>query len=105
MEAGKLSAQRGLGVTAEDKLRRSVIERVLCDGRVDLGPVAARHGRDPADLIDAFERLVPLVQDGLATVDGWQVAATMAGRRYWRSIAACFDPELAPSAGRHSVAV
>ena len=103
--AGRLPVQRGLGITREDRLRRSVIERLLCDGAVDLRAVAARHDDEPTLLVDAFARLAPLIRDGLATVDGWQVAATPAGRRYWRTIAACFDPELAPFTGRHSVAV
>lgn len=103
--AGRLAAQRGLAVTNEDRLRRSVIERLLCDGAVDLQAVSARHQDDATLLVDAFARLAPLIRDGLATVDGWKVAATPAGRRYWRTIAACFDPELAPLSGRHSVAV
>jgi oxygen-independent coproporphyrinogen-3 oxidase len=105
VDAGTLSVQRGIAVTDQDRLRRAVIERVLCDGRVDLEAVAAGHGGEPADLIDAFERIAPLVQDRLATVDGWQVAATPEGRRYWRALAACFDPELAPTGSRHSAAV
>ena len=105
VDSGRLSTRRGIVVGAEDRLRRAVIERVLCDGRVDLCDVAGRFGRVPADLSDAMARIEPLVADGLATVDGWTVATTPAGRRYWRALAACFDPELAPVAGRHSVAV
>lgn len=105
IDADRPAAQRGISVTDDDRLRRAVIERVLCDGRVDLLSVAESHGREPADLIDAFDRIAPLVEDGLITLDGWQIAATETGRRYWRSLAACFDPGLAPSAGRHSVVV
>jgi oxygen-independent coproporphyrinogen-3 oxidase len=105
VDAGRLAAQRGLAVTWEDRLRRAVIERVLCDGAVHLLAVAESRGDDPTLLVDAFARLAPLIRDGLVTIDRWQVTATAAGRRYWRAIAACFDPELAPSAGRHSVAV
>jgi len=105
VDADRLPTARGIPVTAGDRLRRAVIERVLCDGAVDLQAVAAGLGEDPDALVDAFDRLAPLVEDGLARVDGWQVAATDTGRRYWRALAACFDPGLAPSAGRHSVAV
>ncbi|MDF1791785.1 MAG: oxygen-independent coproporphyrinogen III oxidase [Thalassobaculaceae bacterium] len=105
VDAGRLSARRGIAVTEDDRLRRAIVERVLCDGRVDLEAVAADFTRDPCAVGDAFERVAPLVADGLVRVDGWVIAATPAGRRYWRSLAACFDPELAPAKGRHSVAV
>lgn len=105
VDQGHLTAQRGIVVTEDDRLHRAVIERVLCDGRVDLLEVAGTLGRNPSAMAGAFERIAPLVEDGLVTVDGWTVATTTAGRRYWRALAACFDPELAPAAGRHSVAV
>lgn len=104
-EAEKLSAVRGVAVTDDDRLRRAVIERVLCEGRVDLERVAGDRGQDAKTLADAYDRLAPLVEDGLATADGWKIAATPQGRRYWRNVAACFDAGLTPSTGRHSVAV
>ena len=105
VDGGSLTGARGIPVTAEDRLRRSIIERVLCDGRVDLAAVAAEHGADPATVSDAFDRLADLSEDGLVQTSGWLVSATPAGRRYWRSVAACFDPALAHSEGRHSQAV
>jgi oxygen-independent coproporphyrinogen-3 oxidase len=105
VDSGQLSGVRGVQVLPEDRLRRAVIERVLCDGAVDLAEVAARAGHDTAELADAFDRLSSLVEDGLVAVDGWRVSATPMGRRYWRTIAACFDPGLTPSATRHSQAV
>ena len=103
--AGRLPVQGGLDITRRDRLRRSVIERLLCDGAVDLRAVAARHDDEPTLLVDAFARLAPLIRDGLATVEGWPVAAPPAGRRYWRTIAAPFHPALAPFTGRPSLAV
>ncbi|MCR9071235.1 MAG: oxygen-independent coproporphyrinogen III oxidase [Alphaproteobacteria bacterium] len=105
IDAGQPAARRGVSVSEDDRLRRAVIERVLCDGRVDLLSVAQSQGRQPVDLVDAFDRLAPLVEDGLVTLDGWRISATEAGRRYWRNLAACFDPGLAPTTGRHSVVV
>lgn len=105
IDAGLVAARRGIAVSDDDRLRRAVIERVLCDGCVDLKRLAESQGRAPTELSDAFDRLAPLVADGLVGLDGWRVAATEAGRRYWRSIAACFDTGLTPTAGRHSVAV
>ncbi len=105
IDQGRLAGARGIRVTAADRLRRAIIERVLCDGTVDLAEVAEAHCTSPSDVADAFDRLAPLCEDGLVEMSDWQVTATPAGRRYWRSIAACFDPVLAQTEGRHSQAV
>ena len=48
IEAGPLATVRGVAVTADDRLRRDLIERVMCDLEVDVAAVAAEHGADPA---------------------------------------------------------
>ena len=44
LATGRLATVRGRAVTAEDRLRRAVIERLMCDLAVDLETVAADHG-------------------------------------------------------------
>ena len=41
----RLAIARGFALTAEDRLRRAVIERLMCDFRVDLAAVARAHGQ------------------------------------------------------------
>ncbi len=53
IDAGRLAVVRGVPVTADDRLRRDVIERVMCDLEVDVAAVAAGHGADPAPLTEA----------------------------------------------------
>jgi oxygen-independent coproporphyrinogen-3 oxidase len=67
---GRLATARGLVLTPEDRLRRDVIERLMCDLAVDLDAVCDRHGVAAAA---AFER-------ELATLDG--------GSRAWASCGA-----------------
>ena len=103
--AGDLPVARGGTLTAEDRLRRAVIERLLCDGVVDAARVALAQGAAIDPLIAAFDALGPLEADGLVTLRGWTVRSTPLGRRYLRNVAACFDPALGGVAGRHSRAV
>lgn len=105
VDGERMPTARGVAVTELDRLRRAVIERVLCDGAVDVARVADDVGQDADRLADARDRLTPLIEDRLVEVDGWRITATRAGRRYWRTLAACFDPELTPAIGRHSAAV
>ncbi len=106
--AGRLPTARGVALTAEDRLRGEIIERLMCDLAVDLREVRARHGQAMThlpDLGDAVERLKPFFEDGLAVADGDRIIVTDAGRPLVRSIAAVFDAYLDPSAVRHSRSV
>ena len=99
VEAGRLPIARGRALTAEDRLRGALIERVMCDATIDLADVP------PAVVADAAPRIDRLVADGLLRRDTGRVTVTEAGRPFLRHFAACFDAFLAPAAGRHSTAV
>ncbi len=108
IEAGRLATVRGVALTADDRLRRDVIEQVMCDLEVDVEEVAEAHGRDPAPLAAAAsEGLAKFIEDGLATWDGRRIAVGEKGRPFVRSVAALFDAYLAQASDkpRHSRAV
>ncbi len=109
VQAGRLPVARGIAVDAEDRLRRAVIERLMCDGMVDLHHVAAQLGVEPARFAEDLARLAPLIEDGLVTIDGAWIAMTPRGRPLVRVAAACFDLYLSkatePGTRRHSRAV
>jgi oxygen-independent coproporphyrinogen-3 oxidase len=97
--SGRLATVRGLALDTDDRMRATVIERLMCDFEVDLGSFA-QHG---------FERelaaLAPLVRDGLVTIDCRRLQVTPAGRPFLRSVAAVFDRYLRPECSRHSQGV
>ena len=106
--SGRLATARGVELSADDRLRRDAIERVMCDLEVDFDRLAAAHDADPAPLIAAAETGLPrFVADGLADWDGGRLMVTERGRPFLRSIAALFDRHLAEAAApaRHSRAV
>jgi oxygen-independent coproporphyrinogen-3 oxidase len=103
--AGRLPVARGVALTAGDRLRRAVIQRVMCDGTADLAGIAAAHGADPACLMDAAPTLQDMARDGLLHWTGYRLAVTPAGRPFLRTIAAAFDAYLQGGVGRHSMAV
>lgn len=105
VRAGRLPIARGVAITAEDRFRGEIIERLMCDLEADLAAICARHGRDPAALAPELARLEPLARDGLVAWRGRRLAVTPAGRRLVRSIAAVFDAYLAPDAQRHAGAL
>lgn len=105
VRAHGLATTRGVSLDDDDRLRRAVIERLMCDMAVDLAAVAEEHGAAPDCLIDAIDELQGLARDGLLTVDGWRVAMTEDGRPLVRLAAAAFDAHLHKGAARHSRAV
>lgn len=103
--AGRLPIVRGIGLTAQDRLQREVIERLLCDLSVDLEAVARRHGTSGAAVLASATGLDSLQADGLVQVEGHRVTIPDAARPLMRVVAAAFDTRLAESTARHSRAV
>jgi oxygen-independent coproporphyrinogen III oxidase len=99
VQAGELPVRRGLALTPEDRLRRGVIERVMCDFALDLTALP------PALVASAQPALARLAGDGLLDLMPDMLRVTPAGRRHVRHVAACFDAHLGTGAGRHSRAV
>jgi oxygen-independent coproporphyrinogen-3 oxidase len=66
---------REIAVTADDRLRAAVIERLMCDLAVDVGPICEGFAR-PADALDGeIADVAALQRDGLCTVFGRRITA------------------------------
>jgi oxygen-independent coproporphyrinogen-3 oxidase len=102
---GELPTARGVAVTADDRFRGEIIERLMCDLRVDLAAVCARHGRPLSDLAGARARMADFAKDDLVRLEGAVVQVTELGRLLVRSVCAEFDAYFAPEGGRHSKAI
>ncbi len=104
MQAHRFATARGIAVTSDDRLRRDVIERIMCNLAVDLDAVARAHGADAWPLHVAAQSLASLARDGLVTQDAGHIAVTPIGRPFVRHVAAVFDAylDLAPDPPRHS---
>lgn len=101
VRAGRLPIARGVALTAEDRFRGEIIERLMCDLAVDLAAASARHGRDLAELDPARAALARFEADGLVVLEGASVRVTEIGRPLVRSVCAAFDAYASPD-GRHS---
>ncbi len=95
LRAGALPVARGVALSAEDRLRRSVIEALMCELAADLPALARAHGAEPSGLLSAAPLLADLAEDGLIRWDGRRVELTETGRPFVRNVAAVFDTYLA----------
>lgn len=106
IEAGLLPVFKGITVDDDDRLRAEIIERLMCDGSVDVRAVSNQHGRYDQWYADALSELSPLVDDGLVTFDAGCVSMTERGKPLVRLAAAAFDAyRKTNQTPRHSVAV
>lgn len=95
VDAGKVPTERGAVLSLDDLIRRHVIKRIMCVGRVDLEDVGRQFGIDAEDYLaaelDELHGPEGLIAEGLASVSGGEVAATDLGRLFVRRLAAVFD--------------
>jgi oxygen-independent coproporphyrinogen III oxidase len=103
--AGAIPVARGVTLNADDRARRAVIGRLMCDGEVDLGDIGVEHELDDeayfAREIAAIGRL-----SELATYDRTthKIRTTELGRMLVRNVCMVFDryhrPPGAPGASQ-----
>jgi oxygen-independent coproporphyrinogen-3 oxidase len=99
---GQFPTERGLLLDAGDRLRRDVIQGLMCRDRVDKRAIEAAHGI----VFDEYfapelERLAPLVADELLDVRGDALSLNFLGRLFVRNIAMVFDAYLNRAGSQH----
>jgi oxygen-independent coproporphyrinogen-3 oxidase len=102
---GRLPIARGIALTDKDRLRRSIIERLMCDLEVDLDKIAAPFGRAARDFSHEFAMLAPLADEGLVIRRGSRVRVPNEARAAVRLVCAVFDTWLAKGHAVHAPAV
>ena len=102
IESGIFATARGICLSNDDRIRRNIIERLMCDLTVDL----ARYSRDPATTFSTeLNALYRLAGEGLIVIDRTRITVPETMRPLIRKICAVFDRYLAASETRHSRAV
>ena len=88
---GQFAVTRGVALTADDQLRRAVIERIMCDLAVDLPAMAKGFDEGNAALLADAAPLAGFAADGLVEWDGASLRVTEQGRPFVRNVASLFD--------------
>jgi oxygen-independent coproporphyrinogen-3 oxidase len=84
-----------MDTTAGDRLRKDAIGELMCNGVLDLGALAARHGIDTDALFSAeMADVAALERDGLVHVQPGRIEVTPLGRLLVRRVAMVFDGHL-----------
>lgn len=92
LDQGRLPIVRGLALTRDDLLRRSVIMAIMCQGLVDFESINLAHLIDfRSYFARELQQLHALERDGLVRVDGSHIEVTATGWYLVRAIAMVFD--------------
>ena len=90
---------------ADDVLRRDIINRIMCDMRVDLQKIRRDAGLGEEAFRAEWQRLSEFADDGICDLSGGRIAVTEQGRPLVRLVASVFDRYLTQGTAHHSKAV
>ena len=94
-----LAVTRGMRLDSDDTMRADVIERLMCDGELDIAGWERRWGRSFAvEFANEIVRLNKLSSLGVVSVDATAVRIVGAGRLLVRHVCQVFDAYLADPA-------
>ena len=102
IDDGILPIGRTRGLTQEDILRRAVIEQIMCNMKVDLRALCREYGVSEDHFKAEEEKLQPLVEDDICTLENGVLTLPEEGRPLMRMVAATFDTYLQEGQKKHS---
>jgi oxygen-independent coproporphyrinogen-3 oxidase len=95
LDQGRLPIVRGLALTRDDLLRRSVIMSIMCQGALQYESIELGHLIDfKSYFAKELDTLKGLAEHGLVTIDDAGVQVTATGWYLVRAIAMVFDKYL-----------
>jgi oxygen-independent coproporphyrinogen III oxidase len=101
MEAGGPATMRGFRLSPDDRLRRVVIQNLLCHGVIVKSEIEEQFGIAFDETFeDAIGKLEACREDGLVELSAGEIRATALGRVFLRNLAMPFDAYLSASSGK-----
>ena len=92
LDERRLPVMRGVTLSADDLLRRDVIQKLMCEFRLDFDALGRKHGiRFAETFAPELGSLDAMVADGLVVLSDRALDVTPRGRMLVRNIAMVFD--------------
>ncbi len=92
IDEGQLAIMQGYSLSADDQVRRDVIQRLMCQGLVEFESISQQFGIDFHHYFaEELQRLKPLANDGLIQLQESDISILPLGRLLLRNIAMVFD--------------
>jgi oxygen-independent coproporphyrinogen-3 oxidase len=100
-----MATARGRALTEDDRLRRDIIEQLMCNLEVDLAVTAARRNRSLNDFTTELSEIEALAQRGLVYRSDGKITIPEDARPLVRTVCAVFDAYSSNQETRYSRAV
>jgi len=92
IDAGRLTIMKGYTLNDDDRLRREVIQQLMCQGIINLPQIEKRFDVAFSDYFaPELQALTEMADDGLVSVDRESITVQPLGRLLMRNIAMVFD--------------
>lgn len=103
LDAGRLPVMRGMRMNEDDRIRRAVIQQLICHFSLRFADIEQHFAiRFNEYFADALPRLQPMQADGLLAMDADGIEVLPAGRLLIRNICMLFDAYLDRSRQQYS---
>jgi len=105
---GALATVKGCILSEDDKMRRDIIQNLMCNFEADLGAICRKYRMDTDILAQALDGLKDMIEDFLVAMNGYHLKVTEKGRPFVRIACMHFDSYITAqneNAARHSKAV
>jgi len=102
LDDGIIPTAKGIRVSPDDLVIRRLIEQLMCYMEIDLDSFAANEGLPLSQFAPAIEKLIPLIQDGLVTLEKSLIRINPETPQAVRLVCAAFDPYLSVSQKKHA---
>ncbi len=95
IESGNLAIKKGVALQPDDRLRRNVIQALMCATRLEFDAIEAEHRIDFEQYFaPELTALAALERDGLVIREQRSIVITARGRLLMRNVAMLFDAHL-----------
>lgn len=92
LDTNQLPIEHGVELTAEDSMRKDIIQQITCHRQINIPQIEQRYTLDfKQHFQQALDRLQPLVADGIVIIDSEHIRVTDTGHHFLRHIAMAFD--------------
>ncbi|USG60425.1 oxygen-independent coproporphyrinogen III oxidase [Sneathiella marina] len=105
VQNGEFPVSKGIELNLSDKVRRHIIERLMCDLEVDLNSVSRLYQIPVSEFREELSELSEFENEGLVDITFNRLKVTDTGRLFVRTICSVFDQYLNQGLARHSKAV
>lgn len=95
LASDQLATKRGLICNQDDRIRRAVIQQLICHFSLDFAEIEKQYGVDFRSYFsELWPQLATMASDGLITLDSRGIGVLPAGRLLVRSVCMVFDAYL-----------